>query len=119
VLAKGARLVAGIVTSGNSTGDLWLFDLSRGSSTRFTSSRDNKSNAVWAPDDQRILFGVGVPVAARGVYEEPTDLIGDAKRFAGAPRVRAVSPAGRTTGASSARTHPTRVSAPFTVVPFI
>jgi Tol biopolymer transport system component len=81
---KGDRLVAGIVAPGNNTADLWLFDLSRRGAARFTSS-GNASVAVWSPDDTRIVFGMGGAGPDRGVYEKPTDLIGDAKRFTDLP----------------------------------
>ena len=38
---------------------LWLLDLSRGTSTRFTFSPTIAIAGVWAPDSNRIIFGAG------------------------------------------------------------
>jgi len=37
--------------------DIWLIDLLRGGSTRFTFGLSADSNPVWSPDDRRIVFG--------------------------------------------------------------
>jgi serine/threonine protein kinase/Tol biopolymer transport system component len=78
---KGDRLVASIVAPGNIAPDLWLFDLSRGSSARFTSSPGNKASAVWSPDDERIVFDERDSRESGGLYEKSSDLIGEARRF--------------------------------------
>ena len=36
--------------------DLWLFDLTRGSTTRLTSDRMNDAGGIWTPDGTRLLF---------------------------------------------------------------
>jgi Tol biopolymer transport system component len=79
--SRGTRLAAGIVAPGSIATDLWLFDLSRGPGVPFISSPDSKNNAIWSPDDERILFGVNT----QGLYEKPSDLIGAAKPFVIAP----------------------------------
>jgi serine/threonine protein kinase/WD40 repeat protein len=38
------------------TRDLWLFDLARGTSSRFTFDPADKTNPVWSPDGSRIAF---------------------------------------------------------------
>ena len=37
-------------------GDIWIFDLKRGTSTRLTFSDANESGPVWRPDDTRVDF---------------------------------------------------------------
>src|SRR4029453_17320471 len=64
------------VTFGN---DLWVLDLSRGTSTRLTSSRSiagsgtaATSAGVWSPDGSRIAY-VANPGGVLGVYQKPSD----------------------------------------------
>jgi len=37
-------------------GDIWVYDLQRDTSTRFTFDPGNDVNPIWSPDDERILF---------------------------------------------------------------
>jgi Tol biopolymer transport system component len=73
--SNGTRLAASIVAPGSITADLWLFDLSRGSGGRFTSSPDDVNSAIWSPDDERVVFGL----SDHGIHDKPSDLIGEAK----------------------------------------
>jgi Tol biopolymer transport system component len=41
------------------TSNIWLVDLSRGTSTRFTFGSGLDSNPVWSPDGSRIIFSSG------------------------------------------------------------
>jgi Tol biopolymer transport system component len=43
-------------TSIGDPGDIWLYDLVRGNSTRFTFDPGNDGNPVWSPDDTYVLF---------------------------------------------------------------
>jgi serine/threonine protein kinase/Tol biopolymer transport system component len=36
--------------------DLWLYELSRGTASKFTFNRSDNSDAVWSPDGQEIVF---------------------------------------------------------------
>jgi Tol biopolymer transport system component len=40
----------------NDTGDIWIFDLARGTSTRFTFDRANDNDPVWSPDGNKVVF---------------------------------------------------------------
>jgi Tol biopolymer transport system component len=60
----------------NSEGDLWLLDLAKGTTTRFTFSRSATGNhsPVWSPDGQRVAF-----VAADGIYQRLANGAADAE----------------------------------------
>jgi eukaryotic-like serine/threonine-protein kinase len=48
-------------------GALWLVDLSRGTSTRFTFGSSHVTAAIWSPDGSRIIFASGPQLS--GVYD--------------------------------------------------
>jgi Tol biopolymer transport system component len=52
-LSNDGRLVASSI---GDPGDVWIHDLERGSSTRFTFDPGNDRIPTWSPDDDRILF---------------------------------------------------------------
>jgi eukaryotic-like serine/threonine-protein kinase len=78
--SKGDRLIAGVVAPGHFAADLWLFDLSRGQSTRFSSSPGGTTSAVWSADDQRIVFDESSRDGYR-LVEKTSDLVGAARPF--------------------------------------
>ena len=51
----------------NGKGALWLVDLSRGTSTRFTFGSSHVTDAIWSPDGSRIIFASGPEVS--GIYD--------------------------------------------------
>ena len=63
-----SRLVAELHDLRTGTGDLWLLDLKRGSTSRFTFDGSHNNSAVWSPDGTRIVF------AARGRSEGVANL---------------------------------------------
>jgi Tol biopolymer transport system component len=52
--------------------DLWLFDLSRGALTRFTSESEWNSFGRWSPDGSRIVFSSD-RTGVMNLYEKPVD----------------------------------------------
>jgi Tol biopolymer transport system component/predicted Ser/Thr protein kinase len=52
----GRRLAATIFDPSTRTSDVWLYDLTRGVRTRFTSGPSNNADPVWSPDGSRIVF---------------------------------------------------------------
>jgi serine/threonine protein kinase/Tol biopolymer transport system component len=55
-LAPDEKRVAVDVGGGGQPNDIWLLELSRGISTRFTTDPANERFARWSPDGSRILF---------------------------------------------------------------
>ena len=50
------RVVVDVSQAETTHGDLWVFDLARGSSVRMTAHPSDESRPVWAPDDSEIYF---------------------------------------------------------------
>ncbi len=51
----GRRLVLDVSTK-ETHGDIWIFDLARGSSRRLTRDPVDESRPVWLPDESRVVF---------------------------------------------------------------
>ena len=45
-----------VVTSIGDPGDVWIHDLKRNNTTRFTFDAGNDTNPIWSPDDKHVLF---------------------------------------------------------------
>ena len=52
----GRRLVYDVGAEGATRGDLWIRDLARGVSSRFTFDAAGELNAKWSPDGRRIVY---------------------------------------------------------------
>ncbi|MCA1660594.1 MAG: hypothetical protein LC642_08695, partial [Verrucomicrobiaceae bacterium] len=50
------RAAVDLTDTQTGTEDIWLFDLSRGIPSRFTTDPANDSNPLWSPDGSRIVF---------------------------------------------------------------
>jgi serine/threonine protein kinase/Tol biopolymer transport system component len=74
-LSPDGTRVALMKRSGQAS-DLWLLDLSRDTSTRFTFGLTTgiDSHPVWSPDGSRIIFSSG-----NGLYQKPTSSVKDAE----------------------------------------
>jgi serine/threonine protein kinase len=52
----GKRMAVGIFTGSQGIGDLWIFDLARGTGTRVTFGPANNGTPVWSPDGKTIYY---------------------------------------------------------------
>jgi len=52
----GKRLAVMIFAGGMGIGDVWIFDLARGTTTRLTFGGDSHTNPVWTPDGKDIVY---------------------------------------------------------------
>jgi eukaryotic-like serine/threonine-protein kinase len=74
----GARAIVCRSDSQGANLGLWLLDLSRGTSTRFTFSPTIAIAGVWAPDSNRIIFGAG-PAGRYDLYQKLATGVRDAE----------------------------------------
>ena len=58
------------------TADIWLFDLSSGIASRFTTDPAGDSNPVWSPDGGRIVF-LSSREGVRHLYQKIASGIGN------------------------------------------
>jgi predicted Ser/Thr protein kinase len=65
------RLAVSISDPLTSNRDLWIFDLARGGSTRFTHGEGDDTNPVWSPDGSEIAYG-SVRDGLRSLYLKKT-----------------------------------------------
>lgn len=52
----GQRLVLNITNAKDGTRDIWMMDLSRGTSTRLTLQAGMKNGPIWSPDGRQIVY---------------------------------------------------------------
>ena len=52
----GQRLAVNVVSAKDGTNDVWVYDLARGTSTRFTLNPGQDNVPVWSPDGRRIVY---------------------------------------------------------------
>jgi hypothetical protein len=65
----GARLAVCVRDAQTGTRDIWILDLVRGGSTRFTFDPSDDTNPVWSPDGSQIAF-TSARQGARDLYTE-------------------------------------------------
>jgi Tol biopolymer transport system component len=52
----GRRLAAGILDTASGNLDLWIYDLERGTASRFTFAAGNDAGPLWTPDGQDLIY---------------------------------------------------------------
>src|SRR5262249_18239563 len=72
----GKRVAVHLHDDRNDGGDIWILDLERGTTQRFTfdASQDN-SSPVWSPDGSQIVFS-SRRAASFGLYKKPSNGVG-------------------------------------------
>jgi Tol biopolymer transport system component len=73
----GTKLIA--LLSSNLTGDLWLYDLKRGTFARLTEGETCYDQAVWSPDGRSVMYtraaGSDLQVARRAIDGGPAEVL--------------------------------------------
>jgi serine/threonine protein kinase len=63
-----ARAVIGRSGSGPTQADLWMYDLDRGSESRFTFDASDNQSPVWSPDGARVAFSSNRAGGVQNLY---------------------------------------------------
>ncbi|MFZ0759904.1 MAG: protein kinase [Candidatus Sulfotelmatobacter sp.] len=94
----GTRLAVIIFAGNQGIGDVWIFDLARGTSTRLTFGPGSQTMPVWSPDGKTIFYAstaTGLP----NIYAKAADGSGTARVVLGSSDTvelpRSISPDGR------------------------
>jgi eukaryotic-like serine/threonine-protein kinase len=77
-LSPDGRQAAVYVES--NAGDIWIYDLTRGAWTRFTTEEGGSQNAVWTPDGKRIVY-TGFRAGFRNLFWRAADGSGAEERL--------------------------------------
>jgi WD40 repeat protein len=76
------RLAVDLSDAQTSSGDIWIFDLVRGGSTRLTWNPANESTPLWSPDDRRIIYSLGES-GNESIYQRSSGGTGDEELLLG------------------------------------
>jgi serine/threonine protein kinase len=68
----GTRLAVDIFDGTHATGDIWIFDLTRGTDTRLTFGPASQSSPVWTPDGKTIFYSSNAKGMAH-IYAKAAD----------------------------------------------
>jgi len=72
-LSPDEKAVAYVVTDGNDHSDVWLYDLNRDSTSRFTVGTGRVTSPIWSPDGGRIAYGAAPTTFGKGdIFQKPT-----------------------------------------------
>ncbi|MGH9588922.1 MAG: hypothetical protein ACRD25_00945, partial [Terracidiphilus sp.] len=74
----GNRLAVVVAGSDNSTSDVWVYDLKRGTGSRLTFASAQNSNPLWSGDGSRIFFASNRN-GESGIYEKSADGLGSSR----------------------------------------
>jgi eukaryotic-like serine/threonine-protein kinase len=53
---SGRSMALDVSDPQSNMGDIWIYDIARGSGSRLTYNPENETQPVWSPDDSRIVF---------------------------------------------------------------
>ena len=77
----GARVAVNALDAQGGTQDLWLVELARGVTSRFTFDPGNDIYPVWSPDGSRIVFGSDRDGGVPHLYQKRADGVGIEEPF--------------------------------------
>jgi TolB protein len=72
----GTRVAVEAVDPQGRTQDIWLVELARGVTSRFTFDPGNDIYPVWSPDGSRIMFGSDREGGVLKLYQKRADGVG-------------------------------------------
>ncbi len=78
--ADGTRLAVEVGDPRGNRGDIWVYDLKRGTSSRLTFSPGLNTNPLWSRDGSRLIFSSNRK-GEIGVYEKRADGLGDTEEI--------------------------------------
>jgi Tol biopolymer transport system component/predicted Ser/Thr protein kinase len=85
----GKQVAVGLTDPATRTRDIWLFDLARGTTSRFTSDPAEDLNPVWSPDGSRIMF-TSDRRGHRDIYQKTVGGAGEEELFFESPQFKSV-----------------------------
>jgi Tol biopolymer transport system component len=68
----GTRLATTIFSGLQGTGDVWIFDLERGTSTRLTFTPSLQQVPIWSPDGKTVFYASSI-IGPPHIYAKPAD----------------------------------------------
>lgn len=83
----GERLAVAVTETGNR--DIWIYDLARGSRTRFTSDPKPEASPSWSPDGAHLVYWSGPDIVTKALHGS------GGERLLAQGRYPAISPDGR------------------------
>ena len=69
---RGDRIAYSVVDSQSGGGDLWILDVARDATSRFTFEPGDESWTVWSPDDSRIAYSGEQKQGSRDIFAKPS-----------------------------------------------
>ena len=82
VSPDGRRVAAALDRPGSGSTDLWLLEVERGVSGRFTFNRGHSIFPIWSPDGRTILYSTGAPP---NLFRKESSGAGNEQRFSQSP----------------------------------
>jgi Tol biopolymer transport system component/predicted Ser/Thr protein kinase len=82
-LSPDGRHIAAV--RGKDVTELWMTEVVRGTSSRFTFSRDSSGSPIWSPDGQTIVFASGSP---QNLFRKQANGAGSEQRITQGPNIQ-------------------------------
>src|SRR5205807_2550357 len=69
----GKRAVIGRNASGPTQADLWMYDVERGTESRFTFDASDNQSPIWSPDGARVAFSSNRGGGVQNLYQKDSN----------------------------------------------